>query len=175
MKKHIFIVNGMARAGKDTFAEILGEMVDVRKISSIDKIKMIAGVCGWHGGKDEIDRRFLSDLKCLLTGYNDLPFKSILEAVCTFNKDVIRQVMLIDIREPEEIERAKVAFNAKTVFIENNRVDKIVSNMADAGVYNYEYDYIVKNNGTLEEFRENIKAFAKKAGLDIHECVDCTA
>lgn len=175
MKKHIFIVNGMARAGKDTFAEILGEMVNVRKRSSIDKVKMIAKLCDWDGGKTEADRKFLSDLKCLLTDYNDVPFKYIIRCVDEFNRDLVSQVLLIDIREPEEIERAKVAFNAKTVFIENNRVDKIVSNMADAGVYNYEYDYIVENNGTLDEFRENIKAFAKKAGLDIHECVDCTA
>lgn len=173
MKKHIFIVNGMARAGKDTFAEILSDMAKVRKFSSIDKVKQVASLCGWDGSKAEADRKFLSDLKCLLTDYNDLPFKSILEAVYVFNKDILKNVLLIDIREPEEIERAKVAFNAKTVFIENNRVEKIVSNMADAGVYNYEYDYIVKNNGTLDEFRENIKAFAKKAGLDIHECVEC--
>ena len=179
MKKHIFIVNGMARAGKDTFAEILKELTPgVSKFSSIDTVKEIASHLEWDGGKTEEDRKFLSDLKVLLSQYSDIPFRSIIKEVSVFyDCDPLfrdrRKVLLIDIREPEEIERAKVAFNAKTVFIENNRVDKIVSNMADAGVYNYEYDYIVENNGTLEEFRENIKEFAKKAGLDIHGCVDC--
>lgn len=170
MNKHIFIVNGMARAGKDTFAEMLGDMIHTWKYSSIDKVKMVARHCGWDGGKTETDRKFLSDLKCLLTGYNDLPFKSILETVNIFYKHPLYQVFLIDIREPAEIERAKVAFNAKTIFIENNRVTQVTSNMADAGVYNYKYDYIIENNGTLDEFRENIEEFARKVGLITDGC-----
>lgn len=69
--------------------------------------------------------------------------------------------MLIDIREPNEIQRAKEKFNAKTILIENNRVDVISSNFADANVFNYDYDYVLHNNGTLEEFRLLAKEFAK--------------
>lgn len=160
--KKIFITNGMARCGKDTFAIFLNEIVPTLKYSSIDKVKEIAKLCGWNGGKSEKDRKFLSDLKLLTTNYSDMPFKDIIEKANDFLSNDIYQVMLIDIREPNEINKAKKLLKAKTILIENNKVKLINSNMADANVFNYTYDYIVKNNGTLEEFKENIKKFAIK-------------
>ncbi|MGN0297790.1 MAG: hypothetical protein ACI4C1_01160, partial [Lachnospiraceae bacterium] len=109
------------------------------------------------------DRKFLSDLKLLTTEYSDLPFKAMKSQVQEFILSSVYSVMLIDIREPREIERAKVAFSAKTILIENKRVKPINSNVADANVFNYTYDYIVQNNGTLDEFKENVKTFADMA------------
>lgn len=161
MNKQIFITNGMARCGKDTFATILNEIVPTLKYSSIDKVKEIAKLCGWDGiSKDEKDRRFLSDLKLLTTNYSNMPFKSIQDKANEFLNDDKYVAMLIDIREPEEIEKAKTVLNAKTILIQNNRVKFISSNMADANVFNYTYDFIILNNGTLDEFRNNIYEFA---------------
>ena len=53
MTKQIFITNGMARCGKDTFAKFLNDIVPTLKYSSIDKVKDIARLCGWDGGKTE--------------------------------------------------------------------------------------------------------------------------
>ena len=79
--------------------------------------------------------------------------------------DEYTRVVLMDIREPEEIERAKKEFDAKTILILNDRVPHILSNMADANVFNYEYDFVIENNGTLEEFEEAVKSFAESEGL----------
>lgn len=160
MNKQIFITNGMARSGKDTFAVILNGIVPTLKYSSIDKVKDIAKLCGWDGGKSERDRKFLSDLKLLTSEYSNMPFNAICSEVKKFLSDETYVVMLIDIREPAEIEKAKRAFNAKTILIENNRVKNISSNIADANVFNYTYDYIIQNNGSFEEFKENILRFA---------------
>ena len=46
MNNQIYITNGMARCGKDTFAQILDEIVPTLKYSSIDKVKSIAKQCG---------------------------------------------------------------------------------------------------------------------------------
>ena len=46
-----------------------------------------------------------------------------------------------------------------TVFIENNNVPAITSNDADANVENYEYDFKIEDNGTLDDFEDNIKLF----------------
>lgn len=162
MEKQIFITNGMARCGKDTFAKILNEYIPTLKYSSIDKVKDIAKLCGWNGGKSEKDRKFLSDLKLLTSDYSDMPFQAIKNKINEFLSEENYSVMLIDIREPEEIEKAKKAFNAKTILIKNDRVKFINSNMADANVFNYNYDYTIENNGTLEEFRNNIKQFIKE-------------
>ena len=163
MNKHIFILNGMGGCGKDTFAGFLDTIVPSYHISSVGLVKRIARTCGWDGTKTEKDRKFLSDLKLLLTEYSDLPFTDISFNVNAFReKDPYNQVLLIDIREPAEIERAKKAFGAKTILIKNDRVPKIESNMADAGVYDYEYDIVIENNGTLDEFRETVKKFAEE-------------
>lgn len=163
MNKHIFILNGMGGCGKDTFAEFLDEFIPTSHRSSVTRVKQIARVCGWRGGKTEKDRKFLSDLKLLLTEYNDLPFREMRCQVDLFrNLDTAVQVLLIDIREPAEIERAKKAFGAKTILIKNDRVPHIKSNMADNGVFDYDYDIVIENNGTLDEFRETVKKFAEE-------------
>ena len=110
-QKQIFITNGMARSGKDTFAEYLNDFVPTLKYSSIDKEK---------------------------------------------------RILLIDIREPKEIEKAKKAFGAKTILIKRNDVKSITSNMADAGVFDYDYDFVIENNGTLDDFYWAVYNFAKE-------------
>ena len=46
MHKYIFVTNGMARSGKDTFAALMNEFVPTKKYSSIDYIKEIVWL-GW--------------------------------------------------------------------------------------------------------------------------------
>ena len=50
-------------------------------------------------------------------------------------------------------------YNAKTVLVKKDSVKHITSNMADANVFNYDYDVIVNNNGTLEKLEELAKKF----------------
>lgn len=165
MKKYIFIVNGKPRCGKDTFASILNTFVPTMKYSSIDKVKDIATACGWDGTKTETARKFLSDLKQLTTDFNDMSFNAVKEKVDKFQRYSIYRILLIDIREPEEIKRAQKEFGAYSVLIENDRVENVVTNSSDANVYNYTYDYCVKNNGTIDEFRDNIREFLKEVGV----------
>lgn len=163
MNKKIYITNGMARCGKDTFAKYLNEIVPTLKYSSIDKVKDIAELCGWNRkSKTEKDRKFLSDLKMLTTEYSNMPFNAIKEKVEEFFLDTEKSVMLIDIREPEEIEKAKNAFGAKTILIKNERVKSINSNFGDSNVFNYKYDFVIDNNGTLDEFKNKIHDFYNK-------------
>lgn len=162
MKKQIFILNGMARCGKDTFAELLNEIYPTVKYSSIDRVKQIALECGWDGGKTDKDRKFLSDLKRLLIDYNDLPFLDVDKRITEFLNDESNVIMLIDIREPEEIKRAKDTYGAKTILVENRNIPFIDTNMSDASVFEYEYDHIVPNNGSLEDLRAYVRRFAEQ-------------
>ena len=153
----------MARSGKDTFAVMMNEIIPTKKYSSIDYIKEIAKQCGWNGQKDEKSRKFLSDLKVLTILYNDLPFKKIQEEIIKFNADKIHNVLLIDIREPNEIKRLCETYGTiKTILIRRNSVKNITSNMADAGVFNYKYNFVIDNNGTLDEFKNKIEKFVKE-------------
>lgn len=165
--KFIFVLNGAAGAGKDSFVLFLNFLgVKVQKESSIDKVKEVATLCGWDGSKTERNRKFLSDLKALTNSYNDMSFVDICKKVKEFTGNRTVNVLCIDIREPDQIERAKKAFGAITVLIENDRVDILTSNESDAHVLDYEYDYIVKNNGSVEDFLEESKKFISYFGLE---------
>ena len=157
--KKIFIVNGKPRAGKDTFAELLGKHCRVFKYSSVDKVKQIAAKCGWDGGKTDKDRKFLADLKRITTEFNDMSYDDVAEKVAYFLKTDFFDVMLIDIREPEEIERAIEGYGAEAIYINNVNVPMVTSNESDANVNNFVYDYIIANDGTLDEFAETVKDF----------------
>ena len=130
--------------------------------SSVHKVKDIAQCYGgWRGGKTEKDRKFLSDLKLLFTDYNDMPFESMKEVVKEFRDDPDSMILFLHIREPKEIERAKREFDAKTVLIVRDSVEQIHSNMADDGVYNYDYDIIISNNGDKRRLYEEAYKFVR--------------
>ena len=158
--KLILIVNGKPRAGKDTFAQLLNRYIPVYKYSSVEKVKCIALDCGWKGGKSEKDRKFLSDLKKLTSEYSDMAYNDVLDRIEKFDTGEIKEhIFIVDVREPEEIDRLKEAVGAITVYIENDNVPDITSNEADANVANYEYDICVDNSGTLEDFDESVRSF----------------
>ncbi len=159
MTKKIIIINGTGASGKDTFIEYTSKYEKIFNFSSIDIIKKIAKNAGWNGTKTEKDRKFLSDLKKLTTEYNDLAFTSIKEAVKYFNSNkCVANIMFIHIREPEEIERAVKAFNAKTLLVKRLGHANIITNYSDANVDNYSYDYIITNT-TLKELDHIAKNF----------------
>ena len=161
--KKVFITNSSAGNGKDTFAEFLSKYISVFKYSSIDLVKEMFETVGISkDNKTEKKRKLWSDGKDMLTQYDDIPFKDITSIVTDFkNNKIETEVLLIDIREPEEIARAVETFGAETILIDNPNVGKIESNHADANVNNYEYDYIIENDGTLEQLDAIAKLFVR--------------
>lgn len=161
MNKQVFIINGNGGVGKDTFVEFVADSFSTMNVSSVDKVKEVARVIGWSGEKTERDRKFLSDLKLLCTNYNDMPLNDMKEKYEEFINDNDLNFLFLHIREPEEIEKARMIFDAKTILIEKNSVKHITSNMADANVYNYNYDAIVNNNDGIDELRNKALCLAK--------------
>lgn len=163
--KPVFIINGGAGVGKDTFVEMCGLYTEVLNYSSVDKVKEIARLAGWDGSKDEKSRKFLSDLKVLTSEYNDMPFNAMQLMVNFFMRNNIYKVMFLHIREPEEIDRAKKEFDARSLLIIRDSVKRIESNMADAHVYDYDYDFTICNNGTFDDLSRIAKKFLIGHGI----------
>lgn len=159
--KKIVIINGSGTVGKDTFVDFCRIYANIMNISSVDKIKEAAKLIGWDGGKTEEDRKFLSDLKLLSTGYNNYPYEYIKTNIEQFEHDRSLGVMFIHVREPEEIEKLKKEFGCITLLIQNVNKEGISSNMADANVENYEYDYVVHNDEDLIELKSKAIDFIK--------------
>ena len=185
MIKQLFIINGSGGVGKDAFVDMVSsfrykrwnkgqgthlyfQTIDIGNYSSVSKVKEVAKIIGWNGEKTERDRKFLSDLKLLTTGYNDMPLNDMKKHTRIFMNytnpygDQNDKIMFLHIREPEEIAKAVNEFeeyNAKTILVKRDSVKHITSNMADENVYNYDYDITINNDGTLEELREKAKCF----------------
>lgn len=160
MKKRIVILNGTGGSGKDTFIDFCKKYAKVMNASSIDKVKEIAKLVGWDGGKTDKDRKFLADLKHLTTEYNDMAFNDIKKSVKKFldNDD---EILFIHIREPKEIEKAKKEFNAVTLLVKREGLENIETNDADKNVDNYSYDYVIYNS-TLEKLENDAKKFVNE-------------
>jgi hypothetical protein len=61
-------------------------------------------------------------------------------------------ILFVDCRESEEIQKLKERLNATTVLVRRlgDEVNE-TSNHADANVFEYEYDYTIKNYGDLSD------------------------
>ena len=161
MEKNVIIINGTGGSGKDTFVEFCGKFTNVVNISSVDKVKEAAKILvGWNGEKDEKSRKLLVDLKRLSIEYNNYPSKYIWEKYNEFMESDARY-LFIHIREIDEIIKTKKMLNAKTLLVKNPRVELITSNDSDGNVYNYNYDYVIENDGTLDDLKEKAKQFIR--------------
>lgn len=181
----VVVVNGRPESGKTTFEKKCQELcgasstfwfdenkrMEVATISTVDFVKQIATECGWDGVKTPRNRKFLSDLKDLLTEWNDVPYQKILEHI-----DYMRVfgngydwILFIDCREPKEIQKLKERLNATTVLVRRlgDEMNE-TSNHADANVFEYEYDYTIKNYGDLSDLVVECEAF-----LDFMKERDC--
>lgn len=159
----IIIINGKGGSGKDTFIHLCQKYMDnIINISSVDYVKEVAQFCGWDGEKDLASRKFLSDLKDVLTVWRDIPYNKMIEQVKTHENKLI----FIHVREPKEIERLKIALNANTLLVKNDNIIFAFGNHADDMVESCEYDYIITNNGTLQDLEKSAKIF-----VDFISCV----
>lgn len=161
--KKAYITSGVGRSGKDTFCEFVGKYIPTYKYSIIDLPKEAAKLLGWDGSKEEKDRKFLSDIMDLSTEYNDSPFRDVMSVVNDFKNNLIEdEVLFIDMRDPKDIARAVKTFGAETILIRNPNVEKIESNHADANVEDYEYDYIIENDDTLDRLDMMARFFVRE-------------
>lgn len=168
----IYIVNGFPNSGKTTFEDMVCKMMGGInafgfKISTIDFVKEIARYCGWDGSKDLHNRKFLADLKTLLTQWNDVPYKKIAAYIYDiqnmygdYELDFDKCAIFIDCREPDEIRRLCQDFHAKSLLIRRPDDESIeTSNGSDSQVLNYNYDITIYNDGDLSALLDKASKF----------------
>lgn len=160
----IIVINGRPRAGKDTFVELCKKHCNwCLNVSTVDFVKQVAEYCGWDGTKTAANRKFLSDLKDLLTEWNDVPYKKVVRALKLFEVEVMDYdfdpeedaIAFIHCREPKEIKRLCDELGAQSLLITRDEVEEDkTSNHADEEVFNYKYDYIIANDDTLQDLED---------------------
>ena len=170
----VVVINGRPCVGKSEFERLCKEqcnlfnrvrgfqpdrdlLVDIT--STVDFVKEVATMCGWDGTKTLENRKFLSDLKDLLTNWDDIPFKTIEHRANTL-PSITDWIMFVDCREPAEIQKLKEKLNATTVLIRRESVESNeTSNHADAGVFEYNYDLTIENNSDIINLEKKAKEF----------------
>ena len=155
----VIIFNGKGSSGKTTSQKFFTSVAKsygykTAQTSMVDYVKTVAAAAGWKGGKDWGDRRFLSDLKLALERWDNSPY----ETTARFIKDNGKaDFIFVDAREPKDIDKLIEDFEAVTVLVDREECRKSYGNMADDGVFNYTYDYVIENNGSLEDLKDSIE------------------
>lgn len=159
--KKIIALNGMATCGKTTIAKMISRYVATKNISSIDPYRNIPYMLGFEeGDKGEEYRFMLSKIKELSIDLNDYPLQYVSEKIEGFYEDDSLEILLVDIREVEEIAKLKLKYpELITLLVRNSNVKQLTSNDSDRYVEDYPYQHIIDNSGTLEELEESVKLF----------------
>lgn len=150
--------------------DILGA-TKVLNASTIDFVKEVAEYCGWDGTKTPENRKFLSDLKDILAQWGDIPLKKVCQEIRTWQNlwvaagEYDKAVVFIHCREPKEIQKLCDELNTYepiTLLVRRDAAESVKQvNHADNEVLNYEYDYVVSNNGSLSELRARAEEFLR--------------
>lgn len=168
----VIVINGMPTCGKDTFVRLCQKhLLWCGNFSTVDFVKEAAAFCGWDGTKTGENRKFLSDLKDLLTSWNDVPFKKVEHAIKIYEQEAISYdfnsddvLCFVHCREPWEIRKFVERLGAKTLLLRRESVEGEQTNHADAEVFNYDYDYTLSNDGTIEELEKKVREFLRDIG-----------
>lgn len=172
----IYVINGSARSGKDTFCSMVSKFTGesyTKVFSTVDYVKQVARDFGWNGEKTPRARKFLSDLKDLLTEWDDIPFRDVRRKICEaiedwdyYGVDSNNCAVFIMCREPEEIKKFVDRMDARTILVRRKEAeDRSASNHADAEVLNYNYDIEIENNGTLKDLAFEALKFIENENL----------
>ena len=154
-------MSGKARSGKDTAAEVILEKYDGVPLAFANDIKTIAyDHYDWNGKKDELGRKLLQDIGTTGRNYNrDLWANKTVDMIqeWSLQSSDNQLAVVTDTRYPNEIQRVKHEFpNVVTIRITRDSVEKLKHPSETALDQWTDWDYVVENNGSLEEFQKKI-------------------
>lgn len=170
----IICINGQGGCGKDSFVAFCGgENQGIYNYSMVDGVKEIARRVRWDGSKELRDRKFLSDLKDLVDEYNDFSFKNVESKISgaysyysrywiDYSNEEKEAIFFVHAREPKDIQRWKDEHDARALIIRRTDVEGEYGNHADDQVFNFDYDYCIWNNGSLNELYNIARNFIKE-------------
>jgi len=165
-KVRVICVNGLSRSGKDSFIRFVKDRAYSVTHSTIDTVKSALIETGMlHPfNKTEKERAFLTAVKQAWIEYSDGPFKEVLEKVkdiertYKFMNNIDHVFLFVQVREPSEMMKLAKHFwdSITTVLVERTGIEV---QPGDEDVYEWNYDFFVKNDGSLEDLEKEADRF----------------
>ena len=166
----IFVIAGKARHGKDTVAGIIKEIYKDKKVINLSYgsyIKEYAKkISDWDGSEETKPRELLQNLGTEVIRKNideDFFIKRLCDDIRVYSYyfDIIT---ISDARFPKEIDTPKSLFkNVYSIKVVRDGFssplsDKQQAHSTETALDNYDnYDFVIENNGTIEELNEKVK------------------
>ena len=157
----VILLSGKARSGKGTAAEVILGKYQGKAFAFADDIKTIAyNYFGWHGEKDALGRKLLQGIGTTGRNYNrDIWVNDTIDRIQWWTRQSSDNQLAVvtDTRYPNEIQRIKHEFSdVVTIRITRDSVEKLKHPSETALDQWTDWDYVVENNGTREEFQRKI-------------------
>ncbi len=178
----IILICGKARHGKTTTGEFIKEYYEAQNkkvtttLIALYLKLYVKNFFGWDGKDETKPRELLQQLgtEVIRKGLNKETFfiDRTIEDI-EILKHFFNIFIIDDIRFPLEIESLKASFkNVITLKLERNNFEsdlnsKQLTHSTETALDNYQnYDYIIKNNGTLDELKEKVINVIKDVKID---------
>lgn len=163
--KKVYVINGIAAVGKDTFIllckELLKGKMNVSTFSSVDEVKQhLKENENWDGvTKDAYWRIRMYEVKQQMVADNDRPTRYLVESA---EKTPDNSLIFFHIRELDEIQKLlKLYPDARTIHITRNNIE-VIETPVDAKPIDFNYDFTIDNSDSLEAFTEKARDFLIK-------------
>ena len=168
----VILISGKAESGKDTFALELKDYLinNNKKVCLAHNADLLKFICSqyfnWDGQKDDKGRTILQQVgtQKVRSQNPDFWVNFLIDLGFLF-EDEWDYMLVPDTRFPNEISRWNQAeFDNCTVRIERDNFDNRLSeeqrkHESEIALDDYEFGHYIKNNGSLEEFKTQIKLF----------------
>lgn len=177
MHNLVIIINGKPRVGKDTFAHIVFKLLSnewVVNLSTVDPVRKIMDIFRIDVTKKTPEiRRAMSDCKEFLETFDVTTDYVVNMIESVVNKIEGNPVFIVHCREPQNIDKLKSRLTPQhyvvTVLLERNTENvqyADADNDSDNNVANYSYDYVLHNNGNLEDFEKTVATYLSRFFAD---------
>lgn len=175
----IYLICGKARQGKDTISTIIRKIYEEKGLKTLNLqftfyLKRYArNIANWDGSEETKPRILLQNLGVELIKQkidDNMLIRRMIEDIKVYSYfyDVIT---IDDTRFPEEIEDVRNNFNnviaIKVVRDENTSLREGRDHLTETALENYNnYDYVIHNDGSLEELEEKIYNLISEVNKD---------
>lgn len=168
MQIKVVCVNGFPESGKTTFIQMCianSFSATIHSISTVDRAKEALRLLGWNGGKTEVARGLLHNLKMISNQHFDGAKAYVAESVGELESRMKHLhkgfgILFVDCREPGELALFREIFDANALLIRRPGERQDVKNAADQGVLDYKgYTHVIWNEGSLDDLREHAREF----------------